>query len=78
MSSPPSVNRAVDLIPSLGLETLPGSDGHVVSKIMTGESSLPGCFVASDTSAAAKIVHVAMSSSQGLPKGLPFIFVMRG
>ncbi|KAJ6033160.1 uncharacterized protein N7446_008549 [Penicillium canescens] len=62
MSAPPSVNRAADLISSLGLETLPGSDGHVVSKSMMGESSLPGCFVAGDTSTAAKIVHIAMSS----------------
>jgi thioredoxin reductase len=71
MSTPPSVNRAADLISSLGLETLPGSDGHVVSKSMMGESSLPGCFVAGDTSTAAKIVHIAMSSGKGLSKWTP-------
>lgn len=83
LSTPPSVNRAADLISSLELETLPGPGGHVVTKTPMGESSLSGCFVAGDTSTIAKIVHVAMASGKCLSQWLsgvahPRILVANG
>ncbi|KAJ5673955.1 hypothetical protein N7462_009394 [Penicillium macrosclerotiorum] len=54
LSTPPSVNRAENLISSLKIETHSPTYGHVVTKGMLGETSLQGCFVAGDTSTSAK------------------------
>ena len=62
LHSPATVNRAAGLIESLGLETQPGPDSFVVSKNPMGATSLPGCFVAGDTSTKATIVPVALNS----------------
>lgn len=62
LSTPPSVNRAANLISALRLENPAGAGAHVISKTPMGETSLRGCFVAGDTSTPAKIIHVAMAS----------------
>ncbi|KAL5048555.1 hypothetical protein BDW71DRAFT_195859 [Aspergillus fruticulosus] len=62
LHSPPNVNRAADIIASLGLETQPGPDGHVITKTAMRETSLRGCFAAGDTSTSAKIISVALAT----------------
>lgn len=64
LSTPPSVNRAANLISALRLENPAGAGAHVISKTPMGETSLRGCFVAGDTSTPAKIIHVAMASGK--------------
>lgn len=64
LHSPPSVNRAADLISSLNLETVASPEGHVISKGPVGETNIRGCFVAGDTSTEAKTVNVAMATGR--------------
>lgn len=64
LSTPPSVNRAADLISSLKLNTHTASGGHVISEGPMGKTNIRGCFVAGDTSTQAKIVNVAMASGR--------------
>ncbi|KAK9367444.1 hypothetical protein V1509DRAFT_610695 [Lipomyces kononenkoae] len=64
LSNPPTVNRAANIIKSLGLETNTGPDNHVVTKSPLGETNLRGCFVAGDTSTPAKAVSVALAFSR--------------
>ncbi|KAL1871231.1 hypothetical protein Plec18167_007165 [Paecilomyces lecythidis] len=62
LSTPTAINRAADLISSLGLETETGPNGYVICKSPMHETSLHGCFVAGDTSTPAKIVSVAQAT----------------
>lgn len=62
LSTPPSVNRAADLISNLNLNTHTANGGHVISEDPMGKTNIRGCFVAGDTSTQAKIVNFAMAS----------------
>ncbi|CAI7670426.1 unnamed protein product [Penicillium manginii] len=59
--TPPTRNRAQNLISELGIETMP-KDGYVMTTRAHGETNVRGCFVAGDTSTMHKTIAVALSS----------------
>ncbi|PVH75707.1 FAD/NAD(P)-binding domain-containing protein [Cadophora sp. DSE1049] len=71
---PPTLNRAQALFDQLGLEIAAEQGGHVNSKSPFGETNIPGCFVAGDTSTRLKIVSVAAASGQCFKPSFEFYF----
>jgi hypothetical protein len=70
--TPPTRNRAQNLISELGIETMP-KDGYVMTTRAHGETNVRGCFVAGDTSTMHKTIAVALSSGMWTKgKGLFF------
>ena len=63
MHTPDTVNRAQQLINSLGVKTV--SEGlHIEPTTAFGETNVRGCFAAGDTATASKMVAVALATGE--------------
>lgn len=63
MYTPPTRNRAQNLISQLGIETA-GPRGYAMPKGADGETNVRGCFVAGDTSSLNKTIAAALNSGK--------------
>ncbi|KAJ5988694.1 FAD/NAD(P)-binding domain-containing protein [Penicillium waksmanii] len=71
MFTPPTRNRAQNLISRLGIQTS-HRDGYAMARGPHGETNVRGCFVAGDTSTVNKSIAVALSSGMWKRREGPF------